>query len=133
LPAPAAAVTLTAMVHVLTVDDQATFREAARAVIDATPGFEATGEAASGPEALEMIETLDAALALVDVRMPGMDGVETTRRLRGAAPELVVALISLEDAADLPSSVMDCGAAALLRKQDFGPRLLRELWAAHGR
>ena len=120
------------MVGVLTVDDQAVFRAAARNVIDATPGFEPAGDAASGPEALELFSRVRAQLALVDVRMPGMGGVETARLLRTADPALVVVLISLEDAASLPFSTSACGAAALVRKQDFCPTLLRELWAAHG-
>jgi two-component system, NarL family, invasion response regulator UvrY len=121
------------MVGVLTVDDQAVFRAAARDVIDATPGFEPVGEAISGPEALEIVSQVRARLALVDVRMPGMDGVETARLLRTVDPALVVVLISLEDAASLPSSASACGAAELVRKQDFCPTLLRELWAAHGK
>ena len=121
------------MVEVLTVDDQAVFRAVARDVIDATSGFRPAGEAASGPEALELITGSGARLALVDVRMPGMDGVETARRLRAADPDLVVVLISAQEKRDLPSSVSACGAAALIRKQEFGPRLLKQLWAAHGR
>jgi two-component system, NarL family, invasion response regulator UvrY len=117
------------MVGVLTVDDQAVFRAAARDVIEATPGFSCAGEAASGEEALQLAGELDPELALVDVRMPGMDGVETARRLRALAPELVVVLISIEDAANLPSSVNACDAAALIRKQDLRPALLSELWA----
>jgi two-component system, NarL family, invasion response regulator UvrY len=117
------------MVEVLTVDDQAFFRSAAREVIDATPGFHAAAEAASGPEALRMVAELEPDLAIVDVRMPGMDGVETARRLVAEAPGLLVMLVSIEDAANLPSSVAGCGAAALVRKQDFRPALLRELWA----
>jgi DNA-binding NarL/FixJ family response regulator len=120
------------MVGVLTVDDQAVFRAVVRDVIDATPGFEPAGEAASGPEALEIVSQVRARLALVDVRMPGMDGVETARQLRAADPALVVVLISLEDAASLPSSTSACDAAELVRKQDFCPTLLRELWAEHG-
>ena len=68
-------------VGVLTVDDQQVFREVAVAVIEATPGFEPVGQAASGEEALRLLETLRPDLALIDVRMPGMDGVETARRL----------------------------------------------------
>ena len=120
------------MVDVVTVDDQAVFRAVAQDVIDATPGFATAGEAASGPEALDLVRDIQPSLALVDVRMPGMDGAETARRLRAAHPQLVVVLISLEDQPDLPPSVSTCGAAALVRKQDFGPALLRRLWAEHG-
>jgi DNA-binding NarL/FixJ family response regulator len=117
------------MVDVLTVDDQAVFRSAAREVIEATPGFTPAWDAASGAEALQMMGEIEPDLALVDVRMPGMDGVETARRLRKLAPGLVVVLISIEEASNLPSSARSCGAAALIRKQDFRPALLRDLWA----
>jgi DNA-binding NarL/FixJ family response regulator len=120
-------------VGVLTVDDQAVFRLAALAVIEATPGFAAVGEAASGEEALQVADALRPDLVLLDVRMPGMDGVETARRLAAARPEAVVVLISTEDAIDLPLAASESDAAALVRKQDFCPRLLASLWAAHRR
>jgi two-component system, NarL family, invasion response regulator UvrY len=120
-------------VRVLTVDDQAVFRGVARDVIDATAGFEAIGEAASGEEALEAVERLAPQLVLLDVRMPGLDGVEVARRLTATHPETVVVLISIEERADLPSAAHLKGRVPLVRKQDFGPRLLRSLWAEHGR
>jgi two-component system, NarL family, invasion response regulator UvrY len=116
---------------VVTVDDQAVFRSVAREVVEATAGFEPAGEAASGEEAIHLVNAVQPQLALVDVRMPGMDGVETARRLTSAHPELVIVLVSLEDACDLPSTVAGSGAATFVRKQDFGPALLRSLWGAH--
>jgi two-component system, NarL family, invasion response regulator UvrY len=118
-------------VTVVTVDDQAVFRTAARDVIEATPGFESVGEACSCEEALSVIDEVEPRLALVDVRMPGVDGVETAMRIRESHPDIVVVLISIEELAGLPSSAADSGAA-LVRKQDFGPALLRELWDRHG-
>lgn len=115
-------------VRVLTVDDQAVFRGIAREVIDATPGFESVGEAASGEEALVAVERLAPELVLLDVRMPGLDGIEVARRLRVTHPETVLVLISIDDLIDLPSAAQVTQTARLVRKQDFGPRLLRQLW-----
>ena len=112
----------------MTVDDQAVFRSVSREVIEATAGFESAGEAASGEEALRLVEEAKPQLVLVDVRMPGMDGVETARRLHASHPDLVVVLISLDD----PPGAAGSGAMPFARKQDFGPALLRDLWAAHG-
>lgn len=118
-----------AAVAVVTVDDQAVFRSVAREVIEATPGFEPAGEAASGEEAIELVARVQPQLVLVDVRMPGMNGVETARRLSAAHPELVIVLISLEGR---PSAAAESGAATFVPKQEFGPSRLKGLWRAYG-
>jgi two-component system, NarL family, invasion response regulator UvrY len=119
-------------VTVVTVDDQAVFRAAAREVIEATPGFESVGEATSCQEALRVIGEVDPRLVLVDVRMPDVDGVETAMRLRESYPHVVVVLISIDELSRVPSTVSDSGAAAFVRKQDFCPAKLRDLWESHG-
>ena len=120
-------------VRVLTVDDQELFRQVAEDVIAATPGFEAVGEAASGEEALAAVERLAPQLVLCDVRMPGLDGIEVARRVAATHPETVVVLISIGERADLPTALQLGNAVPLVRKQDFGPVLLRRLWRDHGR
>jgi two-component system invasion response regulator UvrY len=120
-------------VRVLTVDDQEMFRRVAEDVIIATDGFVVAGEAASGEEALDAVERLAPQLVLCDVRMPGIDGIELARRLAATHPEMVVVLISLAEGADLPSAMQLGEAVPLVRKQDFGPVLLRRLWREHGR
>jgi two-component system invasion response regulator UvrY len=120
-------------VRVLTVDDQAPFRAVARDVIDATAGFEVVGEAENGEEALLAVDRLAPQLVLLDVRMPGLDGITVARRLRERHPETFVVLISIEEPLDLPSAAELVGAVPLVRKQDFGPKLLRRLWSEHRR
>jgi DNA-binding NarL/FixJ family response regulator len=115
-------------VTVLTVDDQRIFLRTARSLISATPGFEQVGEAGSGEEALELAAHLRPDLVLVDVRMPGMDGVETARRLTEADPATTVVLISLEEVPELSGAVDRAGAAGYIRKQDLSTRSLTELW-----
>ncbi len=121
----------TLTVGVVVVDDQLVFRQVAREVIAATPGFEMLGEAASGEHTLGVVEELHPDLVLLDVRMPGIDGIETAARLREAHPGVVVVLISIDEAPYLPGGVQSCGAAELLRKQDFGPSALRRVWQRH--
>jgi two-component system invasion response regulator UvrY len=115
-------------VTVLTVDDQRVFLRTAKSLIAATPGFEQVGEAASGEEALELAADLRPDLVLVDVRMPGMDGVETARRLSEADPDRTVVLISLDEVPQLSAAVTRAGAAGYIRKQDLSTRGLAELW-----
>jgi two-component system invasion response regulator UvrY len=125
--------TARADVSVLVVDDQPFFRDAARAVLDTLVGFSAVGEACSGREAMLVVAQIRPELVLIDVRMPGMNGIEAARRIMAGHPETVVVLISTDDFIDAASTVRSCGAVAFVRKQDFGAAFLQALWAQHGR
>jgi DNA-binding NarL/FixJ family response regulator len=120
-------------VTTLVVDDHDQFLQVAADVVRATPGFERAGEVTSGAEALAIVQSAAPDLAIVDVRMPGIDGIELTRRIKARNPATVVALISAQDPTDLPASAGACGADEVARKQDFGPAMLRRMWALHGR
>ena len=118
------------MVGVLIVDDQPFFRGAARAVVSSLPGFCTVAEASSGRQALAVVDELRPDV-VVDVRMPGMDGIQTTRQIKARRPETVVILVSVEEVDALPSSGRTAGAEALVHKREFGPALLRRVWATH--
>jgi two-component system invasion response regulator UvrY len=120
------------VVRVLTVDDQAVFRRVAADVIAATPGFEAVGEASSGEEALAAVERLRPQLVLLDVRMPGIGGIEAARRITTDHPDTIVVLISIGEPDEIAHAVKSSGAAEIVSKQGFSPALLRRLWTSHG-
>ena len=116
-------------VGVLIVDDQAPFRRAAKMVMAATPGFDVIGEAESGEEAVELFDALAPGLVLMDINLPGINGIEATRRITGAHPDATVLLLSTYQAADLPSGADSCGAAGYVNKEEFGPAIVLDLWA----
>ena len=119
-------------VRVLTVDDHPAFQDAARALIDATPGFEVAGEVTSGEDAVGAVMRLRPDLVLMDVGLSGIDGYEATRRLRYVRPATVIVLVSASDEALEGDTAMTCGAVAWVRKQDLRPSVLQELWQIHG-
>jgi DNA-binding NarL/FixJ family response regulator len=114
-------------VRVLVVDDQEPFRRAMAAVVEETDGFVVVGSATSGEESLTAAADLRAELVLMDVNLPGIDGIEAARRLTAADNGPVVVLLSTydEDQFDLAG----CGAAAYVAKASLGPDRLAEAWA----
>jgi DNA-binding NarL/FixJ family response regulator len=115
-------------VGVLTVHHEDEIRRSARAAVNATPGFDAVGEAASAEEALELAMALRPDLALVGVGMPGIDGFETSRRLVDALPDTKVIL--LYGAAEPSESVLaGSRAAAVMHAKELAPGSLQTLWA----
>ena len=117
-------------VRILTVDDQAAFRNAAETLVAATPGFEIAAESADGESAIALAREVDPDMVLLDVRMHGMDGIETARRLTSEDPTRLVVLVSSADVRDLSSLAQHADVAAILRKHWLSPRLLRGLWIA---
>ena len=117
-----------AAVPVLVVDDQRPFRLAAAAVLRRAEGFELVGEAATGEDAVEQVASLHPALVLMDINMPGIDGIEATRRILADAPGTVVFLCSTYQRSDLPPDADTSGANAYISKDELAPGVLRRLW-----
>jgi len=116
-------------VSVLIVDDQVPFRRAAASVVRVTGGFEVVGEAGSGEEAVELADALAPGLVLMDINMGGISGIEAARRITAASPQVVVVLLSTYQVDDLPADAASSGAAAYVNKEEFGPQVLKDVWA----
>ena len=119
-----------ATIRVLIVDDQVPFRRAAQAVVESTDSFQVIGAVATAEAALTAVADLVPDLVLMDVNLPGMDGVQASRRLRESHPQVSVILLSSYDEAEFADLTADCGAAAYVPKSAFGPDRLEEVWAA---
>lgn len=110
-------------VRVLVVDDSDVCQHALCAVVTATPGFEAVGLASSGREALDLVPFTAAQLVLLDVHMPGLDGIETARRIRSRHPDVTVVLLTANPAVSAHDAEL-----VIEDKHDVSPRWLAELW-----
>ena len=115
-------------VRVWVVDDQASFRRATAATLDAMDDFVMAGECETGESAVELLREGAADIVLMDIHMPGMGGVEATRQIHAAYPDVLVVLMSTYDLEDLPAAASDCGAAAYLHKERLSPELLSRIW-----
>jgi DNA-binding NarL/FixJ family response regulator len=117
-------------VRVVIVDDQEPFRMAARMVVDATEGFEVVGEAETGEDSVEMARELSPDLVLMDVNLPGINGLDATRQiLADGADEVVVLLLSTYEEEEYAPRAAECGASAYIPKAVFGPDRLEAAWA----
>ena len=119
---------MTSDVRVLIVDDQLPFRQASRMVVELTDGFEVAGEATNGAEAVELAERLRPDLVLMDVQMPGIDGIETTRRIRAFENPPIVIVMSTHESGDYEQVAVSAGAIAFVPKSQFGMDTLAEMW-----
>lgn len=119
-------------VRVLVVDDQALFRQVMSTVVEETEGFVLVGCAASGEESIATARVLRPDLILMDVNLPGIDGMDATRRLREDTTAAAVVLLSTYDEDDWDGQAEECGAVAYVAKSAFGPDTLTAVWAVTG-
>jgi two-component system, NarL family, invasion response regulator UvrY len=116
--------------RVLVVNDSVTFLRAAGSVVLAADRLRWVGSVLSGENAVRAIPLLRPDLVLIDIHMPGLNGVETARIIHQQYPEILVVLMS-SDIGGLSAIAQSVGASALLDKADLGPDVLDALWLKH--
>ena len=111
-------------IGVLLVDDRPTVRRGLRMWLEVEPEVSVVGEAADGEEAVSLAEKLRPDVVLMDVKMPGVDGIEATGKLQAVDPCIAVVILSLYDDTDTRVRARNAGAAAFVAKHRMKPELL---------
>jgi len=120
-------------VRVVIVDDQRLFVDALALLLGHDDRLEVIGTAGDGPTAVELAVAQQAEVAVIDVRMPEVDGLETARRLRTRSPETRVILVTGLDEPQLVDEAKNAGAVALLKKGALHDQLKEAILAAAAR
>jgi DNA-binding NarL/FixJ family response regulator len=103
-------------IRIIITDDHQLFRNGLKILLDAFPEFEVIGEASNGTEFLQLIKNCPAEVALMDINMPEMDGVEATRRGLKICPDLDIIALSMYGEEEYYYKMVDAGAKGFLLK-----------------
>jgi DNA-binding NarL/FixJ family response regulator len=120
------------MPKVLIVDDHAFIRRGVQTILHAFPEWEFCGEAENGKDAIRMADELKPEIIIMDVSMPGLNGIEATRAIRKRQPDVKIVLLTLHESAELLRSGFRAGARGYLLKTDAEQELVRALTVVIG-
>jgi DNA-binding NarL/FixJ family response regulator len=115
------------MISVFLVDDQESVRRGLRMRLALEEDLQVVGEAADAKKALDLIQELKPDVVIMDIEMPGMDGISTAAVLHDMTPEIKVVLLSLHDNPFLRDRAFIAGASALVEKRGGAVNLLNEI------
>jgi DNA-binding NarL/FixJ family response regulator len=114
-------------IHVLIVDDHAPFRAGLRALLNSVPEMEVAGEAANGDDAIHKAAKLQPDVILMDIQMPGMNGIEATRLIYQSSPHIGVIVLTMFEDDDSVFAAMRAGARGYLLKGADQAEILRAI------
>jgi DNA-binding NarL/FixJ family response regulator len=114
-------------IRILIVDDQLITRQGLRTLLSATPGIEVIGEAANGAEVIELAASLQPDVILMDLKMPGINGIEATRRIHRTSPHIALLVVTIfaDDTSVFPA--IRAGASGYLLKDADQAELVRAI------
>jgi DNA-binding NarL/FixJ family response regulator len=113
-------------IKVLIVDDDGGFRQRVKGLLASEPHMEIVGEAADGEEGILKAQTLEPAVVLMDVRMPGLNGLEATRRIKDELPNVSIIILTMFDLEEYREAAITSGASGFVVKK----RLIEDLLPA---
>ena len=116
-------------IRVLIADDHPFYREGVRTMLSAAPEIEIVGEAASGDETITQAESLQPDVILMDLKMPGVNGIEATRRILHTSPHIGVLVLTMFEADESVFAAMRAGARGYLLKDADQEELIRAIKA----
>lgn len=115
------------MPRVLIVDDHAFIRRGVQSILQSFPEWDLCGEAGSGTEAISLVDQLHPDIVLMDVTMPGMNGIDATRVIRKSHPQVKIVLLTLHDSSEILRSGFRAGANGYLLKADAEDELMKAM------
>ncbi len=123
-----------ATIRLLVADDHEVIRRGVRSLLGAQPGWEVSGEAATGREAVEKAKKLKPDLVVLDITMPELDGLEATRQILEAVPRTKVLILTMHESEQVMSEVLEAGALGYVLKSDAADNLVPAVKALlHGK
>jgi DNA-binding NarL/FixJ family response regulator len=120
------------MPRVLIVDDHAFIRRGVQTILHPFPEWEFCGEAENGKEAIRMADQLKPEVIIMDISMPGLNGIEATRAIRKSQPAVKIVLLTLHDSSELLRIAFRAGARGYLLKTDAEQELVKALTVVVG-
>jgi len=119
--------------RILIADDHEVARRGIRALLETHPGWQVCGEAVDGREAVALAQQLKPDLVLLDIAMPGLNGLDATRQILAAAPQTRVLILTMHDSEQVVREVLAAGALGFLLKSDAGRDLVAAVEALQHR
>jgi DNA-binding NarL/FixJ family response regulator len=115
------------LIRVLLADDHSIVRDGLKRILAATPDLQVAGEAASGDEALALVKANDYDVAMLDMSMPGLSGIDLIKRLKLEKPRLRILVLSMHGESQYAARALKAGAAGYLHKDSAAELLLATL------
>jgi len=115
------------MARILIVDDHAFIRRGVQTILNAFPEWQFCGEAENGFDAIRLADELNPEIIIMDVSMPGMNGVEAARQIRKRHPGTKIVLLTLHESSELAGTAFRAGVNGYLLKSDAEQELIRAL------